>query len=152
MAGSAGLAEVTTKHLPAPACAAAALPVRGQEGSVQAGAKTEDGWQAGTKPLHLALVEDEASTREVGAPNSHIPASIHQQISSCLYPCGTLTGREEEILALLKTGQTYKEIRYGLSLSPSLVNKLARRIFKKLGAHNRAEAVNHWEEFSTREH
>ena len=44
----------------------------------------------------------------------------------------------------------YKEIEDRLHLSHSLVNKLSRRIFKKLDARSRAEAVNHWRDLVCR--
>jgi LuxR family maltose regulon positive regulatory protein len=56
----------------------------------------------------------------------------------------TLTEREQHILRLLDSGLLWKELPDRLGISLSVINKLSRSIFRKLGAHNRAEAVNHW--------
>jgi len=62
-----------------------------------------------------------------------------------LAPCHPpLTVRECQILSLMDEGLIYKEIRARLGLSAGLMNKLLHGLFKRLGAHNRAEAVNHW--------
>ena len=53
----------------------------------------------------------------------------------------TLTHREHEILALLSKGQTDKEIADLLHISTWTVHGHLKRIFEKLGVHNRTEAV-----------
>jgi len=52
-----------------------------------------------------------------------------------------LTERELEILRLIANGATTKEIGDQLFLSQATVKRDTRRIFDKLGVHNRSEAV-----------
>lgn len=61
--------------------------------------------------------------------------------------CGTrpvksaLTDREWEVLDLICTGSTTREIADTLYLSPETVNSHAKSVLKKLGVHSRAAAV-----------
>ncbi|WP_295449534.1 LuxR C-terminal-related transcriptional regulator [uncultured Thiodictyon sp.] len=63
-------------------------------------------------------------------------------------PCGdpagldtALTRRESEILALLRTRLSDKEIAHRLTISPSTVNTHLKRIYRKLGVSTRRQAV-----------
>jgi DNA-binding NarL/FixJ family response regulator len=53
-----------------------------------------------------------------------------------------LTPREAEVLALLATGRSNKEIGLALTLQEITVKLHARNIFRKLGVRNRVEAAN----------
>jgi two-component system nitrate/nitrite response regulator NarL len=53
----------------------------------------------------------------------------------------SLTGRERQLLAMLATGATNKEIALRLDLAEVTVKLLVRRILKLLGARNRSEAA-----------
>jgi DNA-binding NarL/FixJ family response regulator len=53
----------------------------------------------------------------------------------------TLTDREGEILALIAGGATNREIAAALFLSPHTVKEHTSTLYRKLGARNRAEAV-----------
>jgi len=53
----------------------------------------------------------------------------------------TLTSREIEVLRLLSDGLNSAQVAQRLFLSPKTVGTHTERIFKKLGAHNRAQAV-----------
>jgi DNA-binding NarL/FixJ family response regulator len=55
-----------------------------------------------------------------------------------------LTARECEVLRWLAEGLLYKEIEDRMKISHAMLRKLQHRIFVKLGAHNRTEAVNCW--------
>jgi len=55
-----------------------------------------------------------------------------------------LTAREVGILELMDDGLIYKQIEGRLHLGHSVADKLERRIFRKLHAHTRTEALNHW--------
>jgi DNA-binding NarL/FixJ family response regulator len=57
-----------------------------------------------------------------------------------------LNHREEELLAYLDEGLLYKEIENRLHLSHTALRKCQHRIYAKLGAQNRTEALNHWRE------
>jgi DNA-binding CsgD family transcriptional regulator len=58
--------------------------------------------------------------------------------------CPRLGSRELQVLARLEAGKAYKEIAIGLSVSESLVHKLVHRVFLRLCAHNRTEALTRW--------
>ena len=53
-----------------------------------------------------------------------------------------LTDRENEVLALLSSGKTNKEIAKALTLSPGTVRVYVSNILTKLGANNRTEAAS----------
>lgn len=55
-----------------------------------------------------------------------------------------LTFLENQILADFEEGLLYKEIEEHLSITHSRFRKLQQRIFRKLSAENRTEAVNKW--------
>ncbi len=52
-----------------------------------------------------------------------------------------LSPREEEVLKLLYRGATYKEISYTLSISIHTVHTYIKRIYHKLQANSRSEAI-----------
>ena len=52
-----------------------------------------------------------------------------------------LTDREREILFLLGTGKTNREIAERLHLGPDSVKKSATALYRKLGVRNRTEAA-----------
>jgi len=54
----------------------------------------------------------------------------------------TLSPRERTVLQLVATGQTNAEIALSLGVSSETVKTLVHRIFQKLGARRRAEAVS----------
>jgi DNA-binding NarL/FixJ family response regulator len=53
----------------------------------------------------------------------------------------TLSDREHEVLLLLARGLTTQEIADRLALSPNTVKSHTRRLFTKLEAHNRVQAL-----------
>jgi DNA-binding NarL/FixJ family response regulator len=61
----------------------------------------------------------------------------------------SLSKRELEVFERLGEGMRYKEVAAQLDLSASLVSKLAQRVFRKLHAHSRTEAVNRWHGYTT---
>ena len=52
-----------------------------------------------------------------------------------------LSEREQEVLSLIATGSTNKEIASHLHLSPHTVKEHTSAIYRKLGVRNRAEAT-----------
>ncbi|BAI76007.1 two-component response regulator (plasmid) [Azospirillum sp. B510] len=56
-------------------------------------------------------------------------------------PASPLTDREQQVLSMLATGATNKEIGRNLSLQEVTVKLHTRRILRKLGARNRTDAV-----------
>lgn len=59
-----------------------------------------------------------------------------------------LSLREQEVLALLCTGATNREIAAALHVGPETVKKHARSLYRKLGARNRTEAAKRARELS----
>ncbi|HZB02806.1 MAG TPA: LuxR C-terminal-related transcriptional regulator [Actinomycetota bacterium] len=57
-------------------------------------------------------------------------------------PPTTLTPRMREVLALMAEGKTNREIAYDLGLSPFTVKNYIERIFERLGAMDRVQAVS----------
>lgn len=58
--------------------------------------------------------------------------------------CLPLSGRDDEVMRCLADGLLYKEIASRLGISYSAVHKHQHRIFLKLRASNRAEAIRNW--------
>ena len=56
-------------------------------------------------------------------------------------PAPLLSGREREVLDLIAAGSTNREIASALFLSPHTVKEHTSALYRKLGARNRAEAV-----------
>jgi two-component system response regulator DesR len=56
-------------------------------------------------------------------------------------PPSLLTAREREVLELLATGATNREIAAHLHLGPDAIKKHAAAVYRKLGVRNRTEAV-----------
>jgi DNA-binding CsgD family transcriptional regulator len=52
-----------------------------------------------------------------------------------------LTARECEVLALLASGQSNKEMARSLSISPNTVKTHVARVFEKLGVERRVQAI-----------
>jgi DNA-binding NarL/FixJ family response regulator len=57
-------------------------------------------------------------------------------------PPTTITPRMREVLALMADGKTNREIAYELGLSPFTVKNYIERIFERLGALDRVQAVS----------
>jgi DNA-binding CsgD family transcriptional regulator len=53
-----------------------------------------------------------------------------------------LTDRERDVLRLVAAGRLNKEIAAELQIAPNTVNTHLKKIYDKLGAHNRTEAIN----------
>jgi DNA-binding NarL/FixJ family response regulator len=52
-----------------------------------------------------------------------------------------ISEREKEVLYLYSKGLTYSQIANEIAISPSTVSKHTENIYKKLGVHNKMEAV-----------
>ena len=86
--------------------------------------------------------------RELRAGGSPMSSSIARRVVQRLLrpeasavPESQLSLREEEILRMLASGQRYKEIADGLGLSVHTVRTHIHRIYRKLQAQTKAEAV-----------
>lgn len=85
------------------------------------------------KPFHLE--ELEAKVRQV------LDGSLPSVTSLNRSARRRLTGREQEILLLMRQGCTDAEIATKLFISPYTAHNHVKRIINKLGCRNRAEAV-----------
>jgi DNA-binding NarL/FixJ family response regulator len=63
---------------------------------------------------------------------------------------GPLSPREREVLELVASGLTNREVALTLHLSPQTVKDLASSVYRKLGAKNRADAVRRAERIGLR--
>lgn len=54
-----------------------------------------------------------------------------------------LTEREKEVLQLLATGLTYGKIARELGVSPETIKMHLKKVYRKLNASNKVEAINH---------
>lgn len=75
-----------------------------------------------------------AAVRRVGSGHTLFPPRVQQ-------PSPLLTPREKEVLELIAAGSTNPEIVGRLYLSPHTVKEHTSSLYRKLGARNRAEAV-----------
>ena len=74
------------------------------------------------------------AVRMVGLGMTMFPPKAEQ-------PAPLLTEREREVLDLIAAGSTNREIAERLYLSPHTVKEHTSALYRKLGARNRAEAV-----------
>src|ERR1019366_2445081 len=56
-------------------------------------------------------------------------------------PAASLSPREREVLDLIARGSTNREIAAALHLSPHTIHEHTSTLYRKLGARNRADAV-----------
>jgi RNA polymerase sigma factor (sigma-70 family) len=83
-----------------------------------------------------ALLTPEATRRLVAdfAKQNHAPAEARDAMD-------WLTPREREVLVLIARGLTNREIATSLNVSLETIKTHVKRIFTKIGAHDRAQAV-----------
>jgi DNA-binding NarL/FixJ family response regulator len=82
----------------------------------------------------LEAAEVARAVRQVGAGMTLFPPKGEQ-------PAPLLSEREREVLGLIASGSTNREIAEQLYLSPHTVKEHTSALYRKLGARNRAEAV-----------
>ena len=78
----------------------------------------------------------------------HAPAPPRATVDGAAgrrYPAGAggLSRREVEVLRLLAIGHSNRQIAQALSLSPRTVQRHVANVYRKIGAHCRAEATAH---------
>ena len=61
---------------------------------------------------------------------------------SANYKCGTLTGREKEVLMSLSEGKSTKDVAADMCISSSTVRNHTQHILHKLNVHSRVAAIN----------
>jgi DNA-binding NarL/FixJ family response regulator len=77
---------------------------------------------------------------ENSRPHVHRSA-VKNNVSAIKHERNLLTDREGVIIAFIGSGQTNKEIARELGVTPETIKSHLKRIFKKLSASTRAEAV-----------
>jgi DNA-binding CsgD family transcriptional regulator/tetratricopeptide (TPR) repeat protein len=97
------------------------------------------------------LAEAAARYRAIGMPRHlHLSQALlaslrqdHSALGERSSQAGNLTGREAQVLSLLASGCTTKEIAGQLSLSVTTVQRHVANIYAKIGVRNRAEATGY---------
>jgi two-component system, NarL family, response regulator len=102
--------------------------------SIRAGAK---GYILKSAPRAEIIV----ALRKIGTGERYLPEYVAATIASRL-SAPSLTGRETEVLQLLRLGISNKEVARQLDVSEGTVKAHVREILSKLGAISRTEAVN----------
>jgi DNA-binding CsgD family transcriptional regulator len=90
--------------------------------------------QAVALALSVELPQDEQK------PDGMIPRTVHRSGASAERPAG-LTSREVEVLSLLASGESNREIGERLSISHRTVERHIAAIYRKIGARRRADAA-----------
>jgi DNA-binding NarL/FixJ family response regulator len=84
-----------------------------------------------------------AALQVLASGGTYVPTDYAQPAAAAARPAvAGLTPREAEVLALLATGQSNKEIGRALKLQEITVKLHVRNIFRKLKVRNRVEAAN----------
>jgi two-component system, NarL family, nitrate/nitrite response regulator NarL len=101
----------------------------------------------GFVPKNLPNSVVAAALQVVLSGGSYVPAEYAQAAASsrpagAVAPAAGLTPRETEVLALLASGRSNKEIGRALALKEITVKLHVRNIFRKLQVRNRVEATN----------
>jgi DNA-binding NarL/FixJ family response regulator len=79
--------------------------------------------------------------QDAGADGCFRQAAGSARMTRCF---GGLTRRQSEIMDLLATGRTEKEVACQLCLSGRTVNHYVERIYRKYAVRNRAGALHRW--------
>jgi DNA-binding CsgD family transcriptional regulator len=86
-------------------------------------------------PRAPALSEPEENSKALAAANPEPDAAVD-------LPVEPLSERELEVMRLLASGRTNREIAHELYVSHGTVKAHTANIYRKLGAHNRAEMIS----------
>ncbi len=98
---------------------------------------------AGYIPKRLGLDAIGSALRLILAGETFVPALMlaDPELGAGRHDSSTLTGREREVLALLRDGLSNKGIARQLNLSEVTVKTHLSNAFRKLGVHNRVQAA-----------
>jgi DNA-binding NarL/FixJ family response regulator len=81
-----------------------------------------------------------SAIRSVNAGHRHVPAGVAVLLAEHL-GCETLTGRELDVLHLIRDGHRNKEVAFKLNISEATVNFHIKNLVAKLHANDRTHAV-----------
>lgn len=106
---------------------------------------------AGYLTKDASAEEIESAIRAVHAGQMHLDPAVQQQLVAAMVaqpalptgPTEVLTAREAEVLTLIATGLSNAEIGAKLVLSNATVKTHINRIFAKIGARDRAQAIRY---------
>jgi two-component system response regulator DesR len=92
----------------------------------------------------VGFIGPEASSTEIVEIIRRVALDEHVSSSTQRVLHAELNDREQEILKLLSTGATNREIADVVHLGPDSIAKYATRIYRKLGVRNRLEAAQRY--------
>lgn len=98
------------------------------------------------KDIALELLDHHSPVADCDGGTDDLPDSVDGDGESDIGVSSPLTDREQQVLGMLATGATNKEIGRQLSLQEVTVKLHTRRILRKLGARNRTDAVRRAQE------
>jgi DNA-binding NarL/FixJ family response regulator len=106
---------------------------------------------AGYLTKDASAEEIESAIRAVHAGQTHLDPAVQRQLVAAMVaqpatptgPTEVLTAREAEVLTLIATGLSNTEIGAKLVLSNATVKTHINRIFAKIGARDRAQAIRY---------
>ena len=87
------------------------------------------------------FISKDSPARDVVAAVRSVGSGMTMFAPKAAQPEPLLTGRERQVLDLIAAGSTNREIADALYLSPHTVKEHTSVLYRKLGARNRAEAV-----------
>jgi len=87
------------------------------------------------------FISKDAPARDVVSAVRTVASGMTMFVPKAEQPAAILTERERDVLDLIAAGSTNREIAEQLYLSPHTVKEHTSALYKKLGARNRAEAV-----------
>jgi two-component system response regulator DesR len=87
------------------------------------------------------FISKDLEAREVAAAVRMVGMGMTMFAPKSDQPAPLLSEREREVLDLIAAGSTNREIAQRLFLSPHTVKEHTSALYRKLGARNRAEAV-----------
>ncbi len=94
------------------------------------------------KAFSMLLTFIDCTLRQLEHLPQQLPRKVEKPVEVEIV--GTLSDREEEIMAWVKIGKTNQDIALILDISPFTVKNHLQRIFKKLDVLNRAQAVTYF--------
>ncbi len=149
MPGLDGVGATTALHEELPSVRVLVLTTYADEQSIMPALRAG---AAGYLTKDASAEQIEAAIRAVHAGQTHLDPAVQEQLVSAVLnqpsapvvePVDGLTSREAEVLSLIAAGLSNTEIGERLVLSNATVKTHINRIFAKVGARDRAQAVRY---------
>jgi DNA-binding NarL/FixJ family response regulator len=114
----------------------------------------------GYVPLDLPASEIQAAFRSIVAGQMYVPAAICEvsRIAPAMEPDVPmkhpihLTNRQQEVLALISDGKSYKDMSHALGIAEGTVRVHVAAAYRTLGVHTRGDAVAALRKFESGQH